>query len=804
MSTLIQDVRYASRMLRRNPAFTAVAVLALALGIGANTAVFAIVNGVLLRPLPFPEAERLFLISYLPQGGPFELQPGLTDRHYLEFQPRTRLFESVAVFNTRPVTLTGAGEPVRLPAALVTTDFFGVLRVNPAIGRAFASDEAQPGRDHVVLIGDRLWRSRFDADRRIVGKTILLDGVGHTVAGVMPAGFEFPSKAEMWMPMAVTAMPGRSMIAPVVGRLKPGVSPRQALAELESIADALPLGPREKRREMAARILPLKELLVGNIRKSLLIFLGAVAFVLLIACANVANLLLMRAASRQQEVAVRAALGAGRGRLIRQLLTESTLVSLAGGAAGILLAVWGVPVLLALAPSGEIPRAQEIHIDGWVLAFTFCVSVLTGFVFGLAPAFQAARRALSAALGESGRTHSGRREGLRGALVVAEVALALVLLTGAGLMLKSFLRMRAVNPGFHAENVLTMTVDLPDSLYRGASDMKAFHERTLERLSRLPGVSHAGAVNWLPLAGALIMGDFHRADGRPLPPDYMVDKPSVSPGYFQTMGIRLLRGREFSSQDTASAPGVAIISARLAREVWSGENPVGQRITMEDDPKPQDWLTIVGVVDDVRQERLTGKPSVTMYRPIPQVTFPFFLSHMTFAVRTASNPERVGSAMRAVLHEVDKNQAVERIATMEELVASTTAEPLFQARLLGAFSIIALVLSAIGIYGVLAYSVTERTHEIGIRMALGAGRNDVLRLILRRTLLLAAAGVALGTAGALAVTRVLAKFLFEVKPTDPATFVVVAVALAGVALIAGFIPARRASSVEPLVALRYE
>jgi putative ABC transport system permease protein len=791
-------------MLRRNPGFTVVAVLALALGIGANTAVFAVVNGVLLRPLPFPEADRLFQVSYIPQHGPFQFHPSLSDGTYLEFQSREKMFEKVAAFSAQPFSLTGAGEPVRLPAARVTLDFLAVLQVNPAIGRAFSAEEATPGRDHVVLIGDGLWRDRFNADMHVVGRTISLNGVTHTVIGVMPPGFAFPSKSDLWTPMAIQTNPHNSFVFPVIGRLRSGASQQQAQAELESLTGALPVRRGEDRRDMLAQVLPLKEMVVGNIRKSLLIFLGAVGFVLLIACANVANLLLMRAASRQQEIAVRAALGAGRGRLIRQFLTESTLVSLAGGTAGMVLAVWCVPVLLALAPAGQIPRTQDIQIDGWVLGFTFAVSVLTGLAFGLAPALQSARRALRAALGESGRTLTSRREGIRGALVVAEVALSLVLLTGAGLMLKSFLRMRAVDPGFRPENVLTMTVDLPESVYRNVSDLKAFHERTLQKLSRVPGVSLVGAVNWLPLAGALTMGDFHRADGRPLPRDYTVDKPGVSPGYFKTMGIRLLNGRDFTEQDTASSPGVAIISSSVARQLWPGENPLGQRITLEDNPKPQDWLTIVGVVDDVRQQSLTKKPAVTIYQPLPQVIRPFFLSHMTFAVRTASDPMRVASAMRSVLHEVDRDQPVQKIAAMEELVAATTAEPLFQARLLGAFSIIALVLSAIGIYGVLAYSVIERTHEIGIRMALGAGRNDVLRMVLRRTLLLAVAGVALGTAGALAVTQVLSKFLFEVKATDPETFIAVAVALAAVALLAGFIPARRASSVEPLVALRYE
>jgi putative ABC transport system permease protein len=547
---------------------------------------------------------------------------------------------------------------------------------------------------------------------------------------------------------------------------------------------------------MAAQILPLKELLVGNIRKSLLIFAGAVAFVLLIACANVANLVLMRAASRQQEIAVRAALGAGRWRLIRQLLAESTLVSLGGGAVGILLAVFGVPALLALAPGGRIPRVEEIRIDGSVLAFTLGMAVVTGMVFGLVPAFRATRSEWG------GRRVSGRHEGLRSALVVSEVALALALLTGAGLLLKSFLRMRAVDPGFRSENVLTMTVDLPASVYRTTAQSQAFHARMLEKLSSLPGVVAAGAVNWVPLGRLLTMGDFQLEGGRQLPRGYRVDKPCVSPGYFRTMGIRLLSGRDFEERDSAAAPGVVIISQSVARQLWPGEDPIGKRISGEDRPRPEDWMTIVGVVEEVRQQSLTEKPHAAIYQPYLQVTRAGWLSHMTFAVRTASNPQSVAGAMRGVLREVDRDLPAQSIATMDEAIAATTAEPLFQTRLLAALSVLALILSAIGIYGVLAYSVTERRHEIGIRMALGAGRGEVIRMVLRRTLVLAGAGVALGTAGGLAVTRVLGKLLFDVKPTDPGTFAAVAVVLTGVALLAGLLPARRATKVDPLVALR--
>jgi putative ABC transport system permease protein len=801
LETLGQDLRYALRSLRKARGFTAVAMLAMALSIGAVTAVFTVVNGVLLHPLPFPQPERLFLVSYRMQNGPFRNGPGLDDRDYLEFQRRNKSFERIATFGQQSVTVTGAGEATRIPAATVTSGFFPVLQVNPAMGRAFLSEE-EKNASHVALLSEKLWRGRFGADPNILGKTIVLDGAGYGVIGVMPAGFTFPNDAAVWLPLAVGADPGNSYFRPAFGRLRPFVSPQQAQAELDAFVQHLP-GNAKSKKETIAEILPLKDLLVGQIRKSLLIFMGAVAFVLLIACANVANLLLMRGTSRRQEMAVRTALGARRGRLMRQLLTESTLVSLGGATAGIILAIVGVPVLLALAPAGKVPRVEEIHIDGAVLTFATGLGVFTGILFGFAPALQATGRELRDFLGQSGRAFTGRRERLRSALVVAEVALALVLLTGAGLMLKSFLRMRAVNPGFQPENVVTMTVDLPDSLYRTTPAIQAFHAQTLERLSHLPGVTSAAAVNWLPLGLAFVQGNFHIQDGRPMPRDYVVDKTAVSPEYFRVMGIPRLSGRGFTDHDGANAAGVALISKSVARTLWPGEDPIGRRITLEDNPAPADWLTIVGVVDEVRQQSLTEQPHPAIYQPYPQVGRPFFLSHMTFTVRTASNPASVAAAMRSVLQQVDRSQPAQ-IAAMTDLIAATTAEPQFQTRLISTFSLLALILSAIGIYSVLAYAVTERTREIGIRMALGAEKSDITRMVLKRSLLLAAVGVTLGIAGALAVTSVLAKFLFEVKPTDPATFLMVAALLASVALFAGWLPVRRAATVDPLAALRHE
>ncbi len=804
IQTVVQDLRYALRSLRKSPGFTALAVLAMALGIGANTAVFTVVNAVLLRPLPFVQPERLFLISYKQQLGPFASGPGLEDQHYLEFQRRTRAFERLTTFGQDQVTLTGAGDAVRLPAGLVTSSFFPVLRVSPAMGRTFGSQEEQPGSPGVALLSEELWRSRFAADPNILGTAITVDGIKRNVIGIMPAGFAFPGETALWLPLAVGADPGNSYFRPAFGRLQPSVSRQQAQAELETVVPYLPAGPGEHRNGMVAEILPLKELLVGGIRKSLLIFMGAVAFVLLIACANVANLLLMRGSLRRQEMAVRTALGAPRRRLIRQLLTESAMLSLGGALAGILLAILRVRALLALAPAGRIPRLAEIHLDASVLGFALGLGAVTGILFGLLPAVQATGRALRASLGQAGRAVTGRREGLRDVLVVSEIALTLVLLTGAGLLLKSFLLMRAVNPGFRAENLLTMTVDLPESLYKTTAGIQAFHARTLEKLSNLPGVSAVGAVNWLPLNGALIRGNFHLDGGRPMLRGYLVDKPAVSSEYFRVMGIPLLSGRGFSAQDNAAAPGVAIVSRSVARTFWPGGDALGRRITLEDHPKPGDWLTIVGMVEDVRQQSLTEKAHPAIYQPYEQVKRPFFLSHMTFAVRTAGQPATLVTALRGVLQEVDRNQPAQSIATMTDLVATTTAEPGFQSRLIAIFAMLALLLAAIGVYGVLACAVAERTREIGIRMALGAEKSDITHMVLRRSLLLVTVGASLGVVGALAVTRVLAKFLFEVKPNDLPTFLGVAALLVAVALLAGLLPARRATRVDPMVALRWE
>jgi putative ABC transport system permease protein len=554
---------------------------------------------------------------------------------------------------------------------------------------------------------------------------------------------------------------------------------------------------------MVAEVLPMKDLLVGAIRESLLIFMGAVAFVLLIACANVANLLLMRGTSRRRELAIRHALGAGRWRVIVQLLTESTLLSLAGAIGGVLVAILGVPALLALAPVAGVPRLEEIHIDGLVLSVSLGLGVFVGILFGLVPALRATGLRVSDSLGLGGRTSTGGRQRLRSLLVVSEIAMALVLLTGAGLMIRSFMLIRAVDPGFRTGNILTMTVDLPDAAYPTAASIQAFSANALAKISSQPGVVAAAAVNWMPLQPVLVRGDFKLDGGRKLPPGFMVAKPAVSPHYFRVMGIRLLQGRGFTEQDSGTSPGVAIVSQAVARTLWPGQDPIGKRITMEDEPKPRDWLTIVGVVDDIRQQNPTEPPMPAVYQPYKQVTRPFFLSHMSFVVRTTEKPQSTASTMRGALQSVDQNQPVV-IAPLTDLLDATTAGTWFQTRLISAFSLLAIVLAGIGIYGVLSYAVTESTREIGIRMALGAKKTDVVFMLLKRALLLVAAGVAVGGCGAIALTRVLGKFLFEVKPTDPATFVSVAAILALIGIVAGLLPAQRATRVDPVVALRWE
>ncbi len=788
LQDLTQDLAYGVRTLMKTPGFTVVAAVVLALGIGANTAVFTVVKSFLLRPLPYDQAERLFLLSNVPKQLTFDPGPTMADRDYLQFRRYNHSFESLSnVASPRAMTLTRWGEPAVLSAARVGQDFTRVLHVKLALGHDLYDQNS-------ALLSYRLWTKRFGRDRKAVGSNITLDGLSYSIAGIMPETFEFQN-ADLWVRDDLPPNPHNIFFPLVIGRLKPGISARQAQAELETFAAILPHDSGLNKGGFVSRVLPLKELFVADVRKLLLIFVGAVAFVFLIACANYANLLLIRSASRHSEIALRTALGASRGRLLRQLMTESMLLSLVGAALGLLLSVAGVPALLALLPPDRIPSNDDLRPDQWVMLFTFALSMVTGLVFGLAPALQVTKRELREGVIK-------RRERLQGTLVTVEVALALVLLVGAGLLTKSFLRMRSVNLGFRAENVAVATVDLPQARYHTASQMQEFDQRVLAQLSMLPGAKSAAAVSYLPF-GYGIIGDFQLEDGTHLPEDYDVDKPEISPDYFRAMGIGLVTGRVFTQQDNLAAPGVVIISQSVAKRLWPGGNAIGQHISMEDDPKPGDWLVIVGIVQDVRQQGINDTQRAVIYQPIQQIKSPGFINHMSFVVRS-ENPAALAADIRTVIQKADPDLAIESLTTMNAIVAHTLGGTRSQTRLLGIFSLVALLLAAIGIYGVLAYSVDERTHEIGIRMALGGEPKDIIWMVLRRTLLLTGSGVLIGVAGALAVTGVLEKFLFEVRPEDPATLSIVAGILFLAALFSAWIPAKRATGIYPLAALRHD
>ena len=799
---LLQDLRYALRVFRRSPAFAAAAILTLCLGIGTTVAMFTVVNGVLLRPLSFPDAERLHLVSLSPRNF-FMRDPGMADRTYVAFRERDRTFQHLAAFTTSNGNLTGAGDPAVITVGRVTTEFFDALGVPAAIGRTFLPDDGQEGREQTVVLSDQLWKTRFGSDPAIVGKLVTLDGVRRTAIGVMPDGFDFPRKATAWTPFVIKLDPGNSMLFPVLGRLEPGIAIEQARATFEASVATLPDGPGEDRSKWIVGLLPLKDLLVGDIRRPLQIFSGAVLLVLLIACANVANLLLARAAGREREIAVRAALGASRRRLVRQLLTESALLSFVGAALGLLLARWIVPLLLAFAPAGRIPRMEMIRFDGWIIAFAVAAAAGAGILFGLAPALRLTRRRFAGALLPGGRSIMVGQERFRAALVVGEIALALVLLTGAGLLAKSFLRLRAVDPGFRPDNVVGLSVELPGSTYDNPAELHAFHEDMLSRLGALAGVNAAGIVNWLPLGTQHLNGDF-AIEGAAQNPRFNVDKTAASPDYFRAMGIRPLRGREFDAQDRASGLGVAIVSRSVAQTIDPSEDVIGRRVSIWGQPKRPNWLTIVGVVDDVRQFGPSQQSRPAVYQPYLQVNQRFFLSHMTYVVRTDTEPLAVIPALRNVLRAVDQHQPATRIGLMREVLDAATAEPGFYARLLGGFALLAVVLALVGTYGVIAYSVAQRTHEIGLRMALGAREGAVLWLVIRRTLILGGSGVLIGAIGAWMATRLLENFLFEITPTDPGTFAAVAVIVFTAALLAGLIPGRRAIRIDPLAALRHE
>ncbi|MHB8653115.1 MAG: ABC transporter permease [Terriglobia bacterium] len=809
MGTLLQDLRYASRMLAKNPAFTLVAVITLALGIGANTAIFSVVNAVLLRPLPYKGADRLITFWGSNTQFGFSGPASVCDPDYAAWRDQSNAFEDMAGFRGATANLTGAGEPARLSGWEVTSSFFPLLGVKPAAGRLFSPEEEKPGHDHLLLISHKISESRMGNESAAVGKTVKLDDEFFTVIGVMPAGFAFPNQADFWRPAELASNCHNTSLR-IIARLKPGATMKGAQDGMTIVAQRLDAAAH-KNNYGVWHLSPvrLQDEMAGNIRPSLLILLGVVGLVMLIACANVANLLLARAASRQREIAIRSALGAGRKRVILQMLTESVLLSFIGGGLGLVLAIWGRDALVSLipknlAPPGFIGQIAAVNIDAWVLVFVFALSLFTGIIFGLVPAIQASKPDLNEALKEGSRasTASIAMRGIRNFLVISEIAMALVLLIGAGVLMRSFIKLMNVDPGFDPRNVLTMNVELPDSRYANETQMIPFENDALQRLAKIPGVRYAGAVFGLPLGDMLIRGDIS-IEGQPAPPpDVTPSKSVVSADYFRAAGIRLIKGRYFDDHDTQTSAHVIIINENMARLFWPNQDPIGQRI------KPgfsnDQWCSIVGVVGDVKQSSFAEKPSTALYLPYAQAPRSFLMRDITFVVRTGSAPLKAADQARQAIAAVDPDLPVFDVATMQELVYQSMSEPRFNTVLLGMFAALAFALATVGIYGVMSYTVTQRTHEIGVRMALGAERGDVLRLVVGQGVLLTLIGVGIGLAAAFGLTRFLAGFLFGVQPTDPITYIGVSVLLIGVALAASYIPARRATKVDPMVALRYE
>jgi putative ABC transport system permease protein len=802
MHTFWQDLRYGARMLRKNPGFSSIAVLTLALGIGANAAIFSVVNAVLLRPLPFKEPDRLTMIreTKLPQFPEFSVSPG----NFLDWKSQNTVFEQLVAYHGLSFNLVGTGDPEELRGQRVTDGFFAMLGIKPELGRDFLPEEDQSGRSNVAIISHGLWQRRFGGDPKIINQAITLSGQSYTVVGVLPATFNFGGETVLWRPMGFSAQEAQNHgghYLTAIGRLKPGATIDQARAEMTAIAGRLAQQYPNANAGWSVKLMPLQEFIVRGVEQSLLILLGAVAFVLLIACANVANLLLARGAGRQKEVSIRAALGAGRWRIVCQLLTESSLLALAGGAAGLLLAKLGMNLLLVLAPQ-NLPRINTVSLDGRVLAFTAAVTLLTGAIFGLVPAFQASRPNLSEMMKDSGgrgSTEGGRRLFIRSSLVVLEVASALLLLVGAGLLIKSFWRLQQIDPGFNPNNALTVSLALPGRKYPQENQQAAFFQQLLERVRNLPGVQATGAGVSMPLTGGFIYGFV--IEGRPpLPPGagQSTNYSSVSPDYFKAMGIPLLRGRVFTEYDTRDTARVAVISESMAKRVFPDEDPIGKRIHITNGPTV--FREIVGIVGDVKQDGLDQDTTLQTYEPYTQKTY----SGMTLVVRTAGDPTNLTAAIRNEVLNIDKEQPVSGIRTLEQLVSNSISQQKFSMLLLGVFAAVALVLAAVGIYGVLSYAAAQRTHEIGVRMALGARASDVLRMVIGQGMKLVSMGLALGLGVALALTQLMKRLLFGVGAADPLTYGLIAFLLVLVALLACWIPARRAANVDPMVALRVE
>jgi putative ABC transport system permease protein len=825
MDSLWHDLRYGVRVLFKNPGFTAVAIITLALGVGANTAIFSVVDAVLLRPLPYPDADRLVLLSAGPPG-PL-VSSALPD--YREWRDRNHVFEGLGGFYYGDFNLSGQDQDSeRVQGAYVTTNFFSVLGVAPAMGRGFLPEEDQFARHRVALLSYGLWQRRYAADPEIVGHQINLGGEAHTVVGVMPRDMPFldnTPRVELWRPISFPSgdnMDSRNNhFVVLIGRLKHGVGIEQARADVSAIAAHI-RAEFPGNDGLDGSVAPLGEQLVGNVRNGLLVLLGAVGFVLLVACVNVANLLLARAASREKELAIRASLGASRSRLIRQLMLESVPLGLIGGAAGLILATWGIDLLGSALPA-TLPRYNAIGINGNVLLFTLGVSLLTITIFGLLPAFQAAKTDVRDALTDGSRSvTSGRRKSrLRSMLVTAELALALVLLIGAGLMARSFVNLRNVDPGFSAQNVLTMRIPLPEAKYPipGTVDSPPppalrFSEQLLQRARAVPGVESAGVSTMLPLGAGSGWGKFFSIEGQPSDQVPLVRFVLISDDYLRAMGIPVRKGRAFNERDTASSQQVAIINETIARRFFPAEDPLGKTIWMgppesllpPEARTPENrfvWRTIVGVVADVKGPSLDKAANAEVLAPLSQYNREGWTNTLMLALRTTDTQGSL-AAIRQEVRDLDPEQPITSIATMEERLGLALSGPRFSALLLGLFGLMGLVLAAVGIFGVMSYVVTQRTHEIGIRIALGATRRDVLGLVVGQGIRLTIVGLGIGLAASVALTRLMTTLLFGVSATDPITFALISVLLATVALLACYLPARRATKLDPMIALRYE
>jgi putative ABC transport system permease protein len=800
---LMQDVRYALRTMRRSPGFTAIVVITLALGIGANTAIFSVVNGVLLRPLPYPEADRLMGVysHFAPANVPLG---SFSVADFLDIRAEVKSLDHFSAYSRRRWTLTGSGDPEILAGAGVTASFFNVLGIQPILGRAFLDGEDKPNGTPMVVISEALWHRKFGSDPGIAGRSIVLDGTGNTVVGVVRASFSFPQPGiDLWQLMAFAPPTQRfPFFLRGIARLKPGVSVEQAQAELNALAPGIEQKDPKTYQHLSFPLLPLQEAMVGNVRLALLVILGAVGLVLLIAAVNVANLLLARAASREREIAIRMSIGAGRARLLRQFLTESVLLALAGGGAGVLLAWWGVRWLRTLTVA-NIPRLEEVQIDLNVLAFTLLIALASGILFGLAPAFETLRFRVNDILKQQERSGTASRSSLRtrSALVVAEVALSFLLLMCAGLLLRSFVKLTRLDPGFRSDNLLTAQLWPSNAKYPNDAKSNALYSELLQRLESLPGVESAALSQSLP-PNRIGWVEGFRLEGHPLPAGVAnpaVSLPMVSKDYFRTIGIPLLRGRYFDERDRPAAPPVVIISSTMAKRYFPNEDPIGKRLMMGWSLPNQPWREIVGVVGDAPYQGLGSDPEAVYYAPFEQNTGGQF-----FVLIRAAQPGRLAGPLRAAVAAIDKDMPVTNVGTMDDSLSSSVSQQRFRTTLIAIFGAVALALAAIGIYGVIAYSVAQRKHEFGIRMALGAGRADVLGLVARGSGGLVLAGIGGGALGALGLGRVLNTLLFHVSPGDPVTFVLAASILAAVALFASLVPAHRATRIDPSIALRDE